>query len=136
MEKTVEHTPDNTAYARLPSSLSPAPKFGPTEHYSNFYYSVENDQEQPVIGPQFGFLTPQEALYYAYAQLYAEQATQQPELNPFYLPEFDEQDSFAELPSNCMHINACYFMWSRGTQSGRDPVQIGQYYRAFCIMVG
>ena len=136
MEKTAGHIPYNTAYARPPSSFPLTPQFGPAEHYSNFYYSVSNDQEQPTFGSQFGYLTPQQALYYAYAQLYAEQATQQPELNSFYLPQCHEQDNFAELPANCMHVNACYYMWSRGTQSEHDPVQIGQYYRAFCILVG
>ena len=41
-------------------------------------------------------------------------------------PEIMQTD---DLSSNCIHINICYFIWSKNENSEKDPVELAQEYR-------
>ena len=41
----------------------------------------------------------------------------------------EEIPKIDEIASNCLHINISYFIWSRGENSDRDPVEIAHSYR-------
>lgn len=41
----------------------------------------------------------------------------------------------AQFPTNCSHVQICYFIWHR-QNNGIDPTELGRKYKEMYLMVG